>query len=119
MAQTKKKRRSKHRGNAAGAIEARGRTGRPPSAEEKKRAKRDQARASRLNAPPTWSGSFKRALLPAGAMFVFLLIIAHPKHGSAFASALVFAVLAIALYVPAGYALELFLYRRRMAKQKR
>jgi hypothetical protein len=117
MAQTKRKRRSKHRGNAAGGIEARGRTGRPPSPEEKKRAAREQSRVSRLSTPPTWGSSFKRALLPAGAMFVFLLLIAHPKHGSALASALVFAVIAVALYVPAGYSLELFLYRRRMAKQ--
>ena len=34
MAQTKRKRRTKHRGNAAGSIEARGRTGRKPTAEE-------------------------------------------------------------------------------------
>ena len=34
MAQTKRKRRTKHRGNAAGTIETRGRTGRPPTAEE-------------------------------------------------------------------------------------
>ena len=47
MAQTKRKRRTKHRGNAAGTIEARGRTGRPPTPEERKkqeRAKRGQAR---------------------------------------------------------------------------
>ena len=36
MAQTKRKRRSKHRGTAAGTIDARGRTGRPPSADEQK-----------------------------------------------------------------------------------
>ena len=36
MAQTKRKRRSKHRGTAAGTIEARGRTGRKPNAEEQK-----------------------------------------------------------------------------------
>ena len=117
MAQTKRKRRSKHRGNAAGVVEARGRTGRPPTAEERKRAAREDARAKRLNTPPTWSGSLKRALLPAGLMFLFLLLIAHPKHGSAFGSALVFALLAIVLYVPAGYYLETFLFRRRMAKQ--
>ena len=32
MAQTKRKRRTKHRGNAAGMVEARGRTGRKPDA---------------------------------------------------------------------------------------
>jgi hypothetical protein len=31
----------------------------------------------------------------------------------------VFAVLALLIYVPAGYYLELFLFRRRMAKQGR
>ena len=38
MAQTKRKRRSKHRGTAAGTIEARGRTGRKPTANEQKKA---------------------------------------------------------------------------------
>ena len=37
MAQTKRKRRTKHRGNAAGSIEARGRTGRKPNETERKK----------------------------------------------------------------------------------
>ena len=37
MAQTKRKRRTKHRGTAAGTIQTRGRTGRPPTAEERKK----------------------------------------------------------------------------------
>jgi len=36
MASTKKKRRTKHRGNAAGIVESRGRTGRKPADNEKK-----------------------------------------------------------------------------------
>ena len=35
MAQTKKKRSTKHRGNAAGGVESRGRTGRKLTAEER------------------------------------------------------------------------------------
>ena len=35
MAQTKRKRQTKHRGNAAGVVESRGRTGRKPTAAEK------------------------------------------------------------------------------------
>jgi hypothetical protein len=35
MAQTKRKRRTKHRGNAAGSIEVRGRTGRKPTDDER------------------------------------------------------------------------------------
>ena len=46
MAQTKRKRRTKHRGTAAGTIEARGRTGRPPTADErKKQSRRRRARS--------------------------------------------------------------------------
>ena len=61
MAQTKRKRRTKHRGTAAGTIEARGRTGRPPSPEEKKKQSRMDARERRLNTPPTWKSSLMRA----------------------------------------------------------
>jgi cation transport ATPase len=117
MAQTKRKRRSKHRGNAAGTVEARGRTGRPPSPEVKKQQAKAKAKADRLSKAPTWASSFRRALLAAGFMFVFLMLTDHPKHGSAFAAALVFAILAMVLYVPAGYYLEVFLFRRRMSKQ--
>ena len=63
MAQTKRKRRTKHRGNAAGTIETRGRTGRPASPDEKKKQARMTARDKRLNTPPTW----KSALQPRGA----------------------------------------------------
>jgi hypothetical protein len=117
MAQTKRKRRTKHRGNAAGTIEARGRTGRPPSPEEKKRASRDEARETRLSRPPTWAGSAKRAVLAGLFMFVFLYLTDHPKHGSRIAAALIFAAVAMALYVPGGYYMELYLWRRRMAKR--
>lgn len=117
MAQTKRKRRTKHRGNAAGTIEARGRTGRPPSAEEKKKAARDQAREKRLTTPPTWAGAAKRAVLAGAFIFIFLLLTDHPKHGSAILSAVIFALVAMALYIPGGYYMEMQLYRRRMAKK--
>ena len=46
-------------------------------------------------------------------MFIFLLI---ASKGSIVAAVL-FAVFAFALYVPAGYYLERFLFNRRMAKR--
>lgn len=113
MAQTKRKRRSKHRGNAAGTIEARGRTGRPLTADEKKKQTREEARLRRLNTQPTWRSSFNRALLAGGFMFVFLLL---TSKGNIVAAA-VFAVLSVALYVPGGFYLENYLWRRRMRKQ--
>ncbi|MEA2212176.1 MAG: hypothetical protein QOF83_2124 [Solirubrobacteraceae bacterium] len=117
MAQTKRKRRTKHRGTAAGTISARGRTGRPPTAEEKKRQQkltREQAREARLAAPPTWKGSVNRALLAAGFMFLFLLL---TTKGNILA-AILFAVFALALYIPSGFYLERFLWQRRMRKKE-
>jgi hypothetical protein len=119
MAQTKRKRRTKHRGNAAGSIEARGRTGRPPSPAEKKKADRAKLREERLLKEPTWRQSFRRASLAAGLMFVFLLLTDHTKQGSPFITAIIFAIIAMVIYVPAGYYLERFLWRRRMIKMGR
>jgi Flp pilus assembly protein TadB len=115
MAQTKRKRRTKHRGTAAGTIQTRGRTGRPLSAEERKKQTRMDAREKRLNTPPTWKASITRAGLASVLMFVFLALVG-PKHNR-IVSALVFAVLAFLLYVPAGYYIELVMYRRRMQKK--
>jgi Flp pilus assembly protein TadB len=117
MAQTKRKRRTKHRGTAAGTVSARGRTGRPPTAEEKKRQQkltREEAREARLSKPPTWKSSVNRALLAAGFMFLFLLL---SSKGNVLAAVL-FAVFAFALYVPSGYYLEQYLWRRRMRKKQ-
>src|SRR5262249_35841624 len=114
MAQTKRKRRTKHRGTAAGTVEARGRTGRPPSAEERKKQTRAEAREARLNQRPTWNSSTKRAGLAAAFMFLFLLL---TSHGNAVA-AILFGGFAFALYVPSGYYLETWLWRRRQRKRE-
>jgi hypothetical protein len=114
MAQTKRKRRTKHRGTAAGTVTTRGRTGRPPTPDERKKQTRDQARQARLNSPPTWNGATKRAMLASGFMFVFLLL---TSKGNVVAAA-VFAVFAFALYVPSGFYLESYLYRRRQRKKE-
>lgn len=112
MAQTKRKRRTKHRGNAAGTIEVRGRTGRPPSPAERKKQERDQRRQARLNQPPTWKASFNRALLASGFMLILLLVTSKGN----FLAAILFAVLALVIYVPSGYYLERWLWQRRMRK---
>ena len=116
MAQTKRKRRSKHRGTAAGSIEARGRTGRPPTAEERKKLTRVQAREKRLSTPPTWKASLMRAAFAAVIMFAFLALTTKGKNRIGVAAS--FAVIALLLYVPAGYYMELFLFRRRQRKKE-
>jgi hypothetical protein len=114
MAQTKRKRRSKHRGNAAGVIETRGRTGRPMTAEERKKQTRIDARQKRATTPPSWRSSLTRASFAAVILFIFLL--AASKNHSV-PQALIFALFAMVVYVPTGYYLEVALYRRRMRKR--
>jgi Flp pilus assembly protein TadB len=115
MAQTKRKRRTKHRGTAAGTIQSRGRTGRPPTAEERKKQSKMNARERRLNTPPTWKSSLTRAAFAAVIMFGFLVLTTKGKNRVGVA--LSFSVIALALYVPAGYYMERFLYKRRMRKR--
>jgi len=115
MAQTRRKRRTKHRGTPAGTIQARGRTGRPPTAEERKRQTRMTARERRLNTPPTWRSSITRALIASVLVFAFLLLTAKGKNKLPIA--LGFTLVALAVYIPAGYYLETMLYRRRQRKR--
>jgi Flp pilus assembly protein TadB len=115
MAQTKRKRRTKHRGTPAGTIETRGRTGRPPTAAERKKETRQSARERRLNTPPTWKSAATRALVAAALVFVFLLLTAKSKNN--LPVALSFALIALLIYIPGGYYMELFLYRRRQRRK--
>src|ERR1700693_2858927 len=76
MAQTRRRRQTKHRGNAAGVVESRGRTGRKPTAAEKSGKAGDVARAKakrvdRRDRPPPWMGAFYRAMIAA---ILFLLV---------------------------------------------
>ena len=114
MAQTKRKRRTKHRGTAAGTIESRGRTGRPLTADEKKKQARVDARERRMNTPPTWKASFAKAGFAAVIIFAF---IAATSKKNGIAAGAGFAVVAMLIYAPAGYYLELFLFRRRQRQK--
>lgn len=116
MAQTRRKRRSKHRGTAAGTIEARGRTGRPPTAEERKKQTRTDARERRLNTPPTWKGAAVRGAMAALFLFVLFAILGRGK--SPIVSAAIFALIALALYIPGGYYMENFMYNRRQKRKQ-
>ncbi|WP_249020766.1 hypothetical protein [Conexibacter sp. S30A1] len=118
MAQSKRKRHTKHRGNAAGIIETRGRTGRPLKASERKDLDRNQRREERLNRKPTWRSAAQRAAL-AGVMMFFVLLFFGPKKSSdRVLSAVIYAIMAMILYVLLGYYIEIYLWRRRMAKKQ-
>jgi hypothetical protein len=116
MAQTKRKRRTKHRGNAAGSIEARGRTGRRPSPEERKQLTRAQAREQRLNRPPTWKSALTKAGLMAALLFLFTQI---GLLGSQLpiAQSVLISLMALALYTPLAYATDRWVYNRAQRRR--
>jgi hypothetical protein len=112
MAPTKRKR--KHRGTAAGTIEARGRTGRAPKASEVKQTAA-QRKQERLDTPPTWRGAMNRAAIASLVFFVIAMLVLSQPPGGAIALAL----FAFLIYVPSGYYMDKFLYdRRQKQKQK-
>jgi Flp pilus assembly protein TadB len=116
MAQTKKKRRSKHRGNAAGVVEARGRTGRPPSAAERKLSDKElaaQRRRERMLREPTWKGAAQRAAL-AAIVFGALLVLAFK---SPVVQAISLTAFVFLFYIPLGYYTDQFIYRRRLKSE--
>ena len=115
MAQTKRKRRTKHRGTAAGTVERRGRTSRPPSEKERKQLSRAEAREKRLSTPPTWKSSLTRAGFASALLFFLLLFTA--KGSNRFEVAIIFTLIALAIYVPAGYYIERFMWKRRQRKR--
>jgi len=113
MAQARRRRRTKHRGNAAGVVEARGRTGRKPTAAEKSgtgagtpRAR--ESRLERLNRPPTWRGAFYRAMAAAVLLLlVSLLLLKKP------AQAIALFPVVLLIYLPISYYTDLWMFRRR------
>jgi Flp pilus assembly protein TadB len=119
VAQTKRRRRTKHRGNAAGVVEARGRTGRKPTASERGGSSAEAARArekrmERYDRPPTWRGAFYKALFAAVALLVLSLVLLH-----AAAQAIVYFVFALLAYTPISYYSDMWLYRRRQRNKMR
>ena len=116
MAQTKRKRRTKHRGTAAGTIESRGRTGRKPTAEEQRNAQRADARQRRLNKPPTWRSAFTKGSLMAAVLFA-LMQLGVLGGNTTLAGSVTLALFAIALYTPAAYATDRWVYNRNLKRQ--
>ena len=114
MAQTKRKRRTKHRGTPVGTVESRGRTGRKPTASERggkggSKDSRQLLREERLNQPPTWRSAAQRAAI-ATVILVALLILAFKQDP---ARAIALGGFAMIVYVPMGYYTDLYMYRRR------
>ncbi|HEY1274615.1 MAG TPA: hypothetical protein VGF25_06885 [Thermoleophilaceae bacterium] len=112
MAQTKRKRRRKHRGTAAGTIERAGRTGRPQTREDAKQISR-RRREERLNKPPTWKGALNRAAI-AAAVFGVLVLLLFRRDA---AQAIALAAFMFLVYIPLGYGTDLMIYRFRQRRR--
>jgi hypothetical protein len=116
MAQTRKKRSTKHRGNAAGIVEARGRTGRKLTDAEKKNAAQSGsrfARQDRFSRPPTWRSAANRSLI-AVVIFVAVLVLFLGQDPG---PSLGLGGFLLILYIPMSYYTDLWLYRRRQRKE--
>jgi hypothetical protein len=114
MAQTRRRRRSKHRGTPAGTIETRGRTGRKPRPEERGSGGGPaRGRRNRFDQPPTWKSAVQRAGLAAGIFLIAVVAIFRQNLPAAISiSAFLFA-----LYVPMSYYTDLWLHRRRQRQK--
>ncbi|HZA90530.1 MAG TPA: hypothetical protein VE401_09880 [Solirubrobacterales bacterium] len=115
MAQTKKRRRKKHRGTQAGSIDNRAR-GRPRTRQEaRSRARSRSQTTQRQDRPPTWRSALNRGLLAAGLFFLLMLL----AFGRPVVQALALAVFTLVFYVPFGYYFDVFFYRRRQRQKQR
>jgi hypothetical protein len=117
MAQTKRKRRRKHRGTQAGTVEARGRTGQGRTREEAKDIAR-RRRQERLDRPPSWKSATQRAAI-AAALFGVLVVVAFGRPIGVGVSLAAFMVI---VYIPLGYGMDKAIYtfrqRRKQAAKK-
>jgi|ERR1700733_7110716 hypothetical protein len=110
MAQTKKKRRRKRRGTQGGRIDTSTRRSKPRSrAEAKAQARSKRKPAARVDLPPTWRGSTIRGVAAAVIFFVVLLLIFKRPVGVAAG----LGAFMLAFYIPAGYFIDMTLWRRR------
>lgn len=110
MAQTKKRRRRKRRGTQGGRIDSNRRAARPRSREEAKaRARAKRKPAQRADLPPTWRGSITRGLVAAAIFAVVLLLLFKRPVGVS----IVLGLCMLAFYIPAGYFIDMTMWRRR------
>lgn len=119
MAQTRRKRQTKHRGNAAGVIESRGRTGRKPTLGEKtgdaRQLQRERERKmDKRDLPPSWRAAFIKAMLASIALlFIFIVLLKQPNQAiEAFPIVLGF-------YTVVSYYTDKLVYERRQRKKAR
>lgn len=117
MATTKRKRRSKHRGNAAGMVEVRGRTskgsGGSTARTDPRKLTAQERRLQRLETPPSWKSAFQKAALAALVFAVAIILLFQRPVVAGIALGL----FTFVLYVPLSYYTDFFIYRRHQRRK--
>jgi hypothetical protein len=113
MAQTKRKRTRKHRGNAAGIVERPAHNSRA-TATSKAPAKDDarRKREHRFNRPPTWRGATQRAAIAAGLFAVLITVFFKEK----ITNSITLAGFMLIVYIPLSYVTDRAIYNWRQKK---
>jgi hypothetical protein len=117
MGQTKRKRRNKHRGNAVGVVEARGRTSKPSETARKAGATRSTrgVRAQPALKPPTLKSAALKAFVGIVILFIFFRFLGD---GTTTAQALTMCAVAFVLYTPLMYWTDKWIYSRKLKQQQ-
>ena len=113
MAQTRKRRRRKHRGTQGGRIDTK-RRGRPRTRAEAQQRARSKRSTPRSDLPPTWRTAIVRGGVISALLVATLLVFGRPIPAS-----IAFGVLMLGFYIPMGFYIDRFMWRRRQrAKMK-
>jgi glycerol uptake facilitator-like aquaporin len=113
MAHKKNKRRPKHRGNAAGVVEAKRKSGSSSGGRKTGATTAAERRADRFDRPPSWNSAIARAGITAVLFGVVMALILKREAPQVIGlTAFMFLI-----YTPLGYYTDSFIYRRRMAKR--
>jgi hypothetical protein len=107
VAQTRKRRRRKHRGTQGGRIDTK-RRGRPRSRAEAQQRARSRKRTPKADLPPNWRSATVRGFIISVLLIGTLLLFGRPVPAS-----IAFGVLMLAVYIPMGFWIDRMMWRRR------
>jgi len=111
MGETKKRRQTKHRGNAAGMVETRGRTGVRGA-----QSTGSGGRAGRVPPEPSWQRAAMKALVPVLILTPFMFFM---QKGTPATGKLIFIGFAFLMYVPMSYYIDRWAHQRYLKQQGR
>jgi hypothetical protein len=113
MAQTRKRRQRKHRGTQGGRVDTKRRS-RPRTRAEAKQRARTKRSVPKSDLPPTWRSAITRGIIISGLLIATLLVFKKPVGAS-----IAFGAFMLAFYIPMGFYIDRWNWRRRQRAQMR